>query len=205
VIDDRCSFVYNLAHGLGALGVQVTVCPLDRTDPDEAASLEPRAVVVAAGAGGNGRAGGCRPWIERFAGRVPLFGIGPGHAAIAAAFGAAPRSDRPMHGKTSAVLHDGTGLFAGLPSPLTAARYDGWTVREPLPPQLEAVARTPEGDVMALRHRTLPIASVQFDPGSAFTERGQELLANVVGWAAAWWESARGRNGKGDREGEGGR
>jgi len=199
VIDDRSSFVYNLAHGLGALGVDVMVRRLDRTDPHEAAALEPRAIVVAAEVRENGRGGACATgWIEHFAGRVPLFGVGPGHGAIAAAFGAAPTAGRPVHGKTSPVLHDGTGLFAGLPSPFTATRYDGWTVREPLPPQLEAVARTGQGDVMALQHRTLPIASVQFDPGSAFTEAGRELLANVVEWAAAWWESRRGGEGKGE-------
>lgn len=199
MIDDRSSFVYNLVHGLESLGVGVTVRRLDRTDLHEAAALEARAVVVAAGVRENGRsAPRVTDWIEHFAGRVPVFGVGPGHGAVAAAFGAAPTAGRPVHGKTSPVLHDGTGLFAGLPSPFTATRYDGWTVREPLPPGLEAVARTGEGDVMALRHRTLPVASVQFDPASTFTEAGQELLANVVEWAAAWWESRRRGEGKGE-------
>jgi anthranilate synthase/phosphoribosyltransferase len=181
LIDNYDSFTYNLAQYLGELGAEVRVARNDAISPDDIATLAPSHIVISPGPGTPEGAGISVDVIRRFAPQVPILGVCLGHQAIAHAFGGrVVRADRLMHGKVSPIEHDGKGIFHGLPSPFSATRYHSLIVAEPLPDCLEACAHTPEGELMALRHRSYPTVGVQFHPESFLTEHGHYLLRGFL-------------------------
>ena len=186
MIDNYDSFTFNVVQALGQLGAEVTVRRNDRIGVDEALALEPESVIISPGPGTPSDAGVSIALIRACAGRVPVLGICLGHQAIVEAFGGRiTRADRVMHGKTSRIHHDGGTLYTGLSNPFIATRYHSLIVRpEDLPDELEAVARTAEGEIMGVRHRELPIEGVQFHPESILTTEGPHLLANFLAQAA---------------------
>ena len=179
VVDNYDSFVYNLVQYLGQLGAQVDVRRNDAVGPGDVDGFD--GVLVSPGPGTPQAAGNSMAVVAACAERaVPLFGVCLGHQAIGAVFGApVVRAPELLHGKTSAVLHDGSGVLAGLPSPFTATRYHSLAVEEAgLPPEIVVTGRTASGVVMALRHVSLPIDGVQFHPESVLTQGGHRMLAN---------------------------
>jgi anthranilate synthase/aminodeoxychorismate synthase-like glutamine amidotransferase len=183
VIDSYDSFVYNLVQYLGELGADPLVHRNDALTVDAAVALEPDGVLLSPGPGRPEDAGIICAAIPAFATRgVPVLGVCLGHQAIGHAFGASVvRAPELMHGKTSLVEHTGEGLFAGLPSPLTATRYHSLVIDPAtLPDELTVTARTPDGTVMGVRHRELPIEGVQFHPESILTGHGHDLLRNFL-------------------------
>jgi para-aminobenzoate synthetase component II len=180
VIDNYDSFVYNLVQYLGQLGVDCDVRRNDEIELAEVGRLDPAGVLLSPGPGTPQRAGICMPLIERYQGRLPIFGVCLGHQAFGAVFGATVnRAPELLHGKTSEVRHRGDGVLAGLPDPFTATRYHSLAVvRSTLPDEIEVTGWTESGVVMAMRHRTLPIEGVQFHPESVLTQAGHLMLAN---------------------------
>ena len=182
VIDNYDSFVYNLVQYLAQLGADCEVRRNDAVGPADVGAVD--GVLLSPGPGTPERAGACLDVIRecRDAGR-PVLGVCLGHQAIGAAWGAViERAPELLHGKTSQVFHGGAGVLTGLPSPFTATRYHSLAVREDtLSPELEITGRTESGVIMAMRHRELPIESVQFHPESVLTEGGHRLLANWLG------------------------
>jgi len=183
MIDNYDSFTYNLVHYLAELGQEVRVARNDTIGLADVNAMAPSAIVISPGPGSPDSAGISLELVKHCAGRIPILGVCLGHQAIGQAFGGRViRAARPMHGKTSPVEHDGKSIFRGLPSPFTATRYHSLIVDgETLPPCLEVSARSPEGEIMALRHRRYPVEGVQFHPESILTEWGRELLANFLG------------------------
>ena len=186
VVDNYDSFVYNLVQYLGELGADPIVRRHDAVTLDEAAKLAPDAVLVSPGPGRPEAAGVSVEMIRWAAGRIPVLGVCLGHQCIGAAWGArVERAPQVMHGKTSQIHHDGTGLFSGLSSPLEATRYHSLIVEESsLPDELEVVATSDDGLVMGLRHRDLYVEGVQFHPESILTEDGHGLLSNFLARAS---------------------
>jgi para-aminobenzoate synthetase component 2 len=188
VVDNYDSFVYNLVQYLAQLGAEVEVRRNDAIKPDELDSLGLDGVLISPGPGTPEDAGVSMAIVTACAERqLPLFGVCLGHQAIGAVFGGVvERAPELLHGKTSDVIHDGTGVLAGLPSPFTATRYHSLAVLEDtLPDELEVTGRTRSGVVMALRHRSLPIDGVQFHPESVLTQGGHRMLGNwLVGCGA---------------------
>jgi anthranilate synthase component 2 len=183
VIDNYDSFTYNLVHYLLELGAVVEVVRNDAISVGQAMSMPADAILLSPGPCTPNEAGICLDLIAAAAAaRKPLFGVCLGHQAIGQAFGGAVvRADKVMHGKTSPVTHDGTGVFAGIPSPFEATRYHSLVVRDAdLPAGLVVNARTVDGTIMGVRHETLPIHGVQFHPESIATEHGHALLANFM-------------------------
>ena len=183
VIDNYDSFTYNLVQYLGELGTQPLVRRNNEVTLDEIAALRPERIVISPGPGRPEQAGITLDVIKRFGPSTPLLGVCLGHQAIGMAYGGAVvRAIAPMHGKTSSITHDGQGVFAGIATPLTVARYHSLVVdRESWPKDLEITAQTEDdGTVMALRHRTHPIHGVQFHPESIMTREGQHLLRNFL-------------------------
>jgi anthranilate synthase/aminodeoxychorismate synthase-like glutamine amidotransferase len=182
LIDNYDSFVHNLARYVRELGGTTEVHRNDAITLDEIAALAPTHVIVSPGPCTPREAGISNEVILRFGSRVPILGVCLGHQCLGAALGGqVVRASRPRHGKTSAIHHDGQGIFAGLPSPFLATRYHSLLVaREGLPACLEVAATTPEGEIMALRHRDLPVWGVQFHPESVLTEHGHALLRNFL-------------------------
>ncbi|MGB9803863.1 anthranilate synthase component II [Desulfofundulus sp.] len=182
VIDNYDSFVYNLVQYLQELGHQVRVFRNDRVTLEEIEDLRPSHIVISPGPCTPDEAGISLEAIKHFAGRIPILGVCLGHQAIGQAFGGrVVRSDRPMHGKTSLVYHDGTGVYRGIPNPFAAARYHSLLVeRETLPRCLTITAQTGRGEIMGLRHRKYPVEGVQFHPESILTTTGKKLLANFL-------------------------
>lgn len=190
ILDNYDSFTYNLVQYLGELGETLRVERNDAISIDDIAALAPSAIVLSPGPGTPVEAGITVPVIQRYGARVPILGVCLGHQAIGEAYGGrvirAPRG--VMHGKTSRVLHDGTGLFAGLPSPLRVMRYHSLVVEhDSLPSCLEVTARAADDatEIHALRHRTHPVWGVQFHPESILTQEGKHLLANFLQLARA--------------------
>jgi len=185
VIDNYDSFTYNLVQYLGELGAELVVRRNDQVTADEAERLDPAAVVVSPGPGTPREAGVSMAVIQRLAGRRPILGVCLGHQAIGEVFGArVGRAPAPIHGKTSAIYHDGTGVFRGLPNPFEATRYHSLLVeRTGLPACLAVSAWTTDGLIMGLRHRELPVEGVQFHPESILTAAGKQLLGNFWGQA----------------------
>ncbi|MEO9140140.1 MAG: aminodeoxychorismate/anthranilate synthase component II [Jatrophihabitans sp.] len=181
VLDNYDSFVYNLVQYLGQLGAQVVVHRNDALSPADLDGLGVDGVLISPGPGTPENAGQSMAFVTACAERaLPLFGVCLGHQAIGAVFGApVVRAPELLHGKTSDVVHDGTGVLAGLPVPFTATRYHSLVVAEDaLPPEIVVTGRTPSGVVMALRHVSLPIDGVQFHPESVLTQGGHRMLAN---------------------------
>ncbi len=185
VVDNHDSFVHTLIGYLRELGAQVAILEADEIDDPTAVLAGHDAVLVSPGPGAPADAGASIGVVRAAAaGRMPLLGVCLGHQAIAEAFGArVARAEELMHGMASDVLHDGTGLYAGLPSPFSAGRYHSLAVvAGTLPPELVTTSGTASGVVMGLRHRRLPIEGVQFHPESVLTEGGHRLLGN---WLAS--------------------
>lgn len=190
VVDNYDSFVFNLVQYLGQLGEDTVVWRNDAPElADPAAALAVfDAVLISPGPGTPAAAGRTEDVIRAAAElRVPLLGVCLGHQALCEVLGATVvRADELLHGKTSPVRHDGTGVLAGLPSPFTATRYHSLTVDEAtLPPELVATARTDSGMLMAVRHAELPLHGVQFHPESVLTEYGHRMLSNWLRAAGA--------------------
>ena len=181
VIDNFDSFTYNLVQYLESLGESVRVHYNNARSVQQVLDERPDWILLSPGPGNPDEAGICLDLVAEAAHqRLPLVGVCLGHQVLAQAFGArVVPADRPMHGKVSPMLHDGRGLFAGLPSPFAATRYHSLVVApQSLPDCLEVSARTPDGTIMGLRHRSLPLASVQFHPESIMTDLGIEILKN---------------------------
>ncbi len=185
LIDNYDSFTHNLVHYLGELGETCDVRRNDTLSARDALGLEPEAIVLSPGPCSPNEAGICCELIAEAAGRVPVFGVCLGHQAIGQVFGAeVVRAPTPMHGKVSPILHDGSDVFRGLPSPFGATRYHSLTLRpDSLPGTLVATARTADGVVMGVAHRDLPIYGVQFHPESIASEHGHAILANFLALA----------------------
>jgi anthranilate synthase/aminodeoxychorismate synthase-like glutamine amidotransferase len=186
LLDNYDSYTFNLVQGLGALtGEAAHVFRNDQVTLAELVALAPTHLVISPGPGNPEDAawfGVCREAILHFGPRIPTLGVCLGHQGIGAALGGrVVRAPAPRHGKTSPVLHDGSGLFAGLPSPFEAMRYHSLVLDEAsLPSELRVTARTPDGVVMAVQHERWPLFGVQFHPESIGTPRGLDLLRNFV-------------------------
>ncbi|MEZ4865459.1 MAG: aminodeoxychorismate/anthranilate synthase component II [Caldilineaceae bacterium] len=183
VIDNYDSFTYNLVQFLGEIGAKdIQVWRNDVIDVEELAEFGPTHIVISPGPGTPEKDSGISNDIIRVLGKqTPVLGVCLGQQCIGYVFGGhVIRAPRLMHGKVSPVEHDGKGIFKGLPSPFTATRYHSLIVEEPLPDVLEATAHTAEGELMGLRHKTLPIYGVQFHPESILTEHGKDILANFL-------------------------
>ena len=180
VIDNYDSFTYNLVQYLGELGAEVVVERNDAVSVDDIREMAPTGVLISPGPGRPEEAGISLEVIANLGAETPIFGVCLGHQSIGQHFGASVvRAERLMHGRTSEILHEGRGVFESLPSPLTATRYHSLIVdRDTIPDELEVTAWTDQGEVMGLRHTTLPIEGVQFHPESFLTEHGHELMRN---------------------------
>jgi para-aminobenzoate synthetase component 2 len=182
VIDNYDSFTFNLVQYLGELGQELKVFRNDAVTLAEIEKLKPASIVISPGPGRPENSGIIIQTIQEFAGKIPIFGVCLGHQAIGAAFGGdvigAPTI---MHGKTSDIIHDNRTIFKGLPNPFRATRYHSLVVSpESLPDCLEISAKTEDGVIMGLRHRTLVVEGVQFHPESILTEVGMKILSNFV-------------------------
>ncbi|HEX5773878.1 MAG TPA: aminodeoxychorismate/anthranilate synthase component II [Geomobilimonas sp.] len=182
MIDNYDSFTYNIVQYFGQLGEDVQVFRNDQITLEEIAALNPARLVISPGPCSPEEAGISVEAIRHFAGKVPILGVCLGHQSIGAAFGGrVVRSGTLMHGKTSAIHHDGKELFRGLPNPFQATRYHSLIVeRDTRPACLEITAWVEEGEIMGLRHRELPLWGVQFHPESILTEGGMDMLKNFL-------------------------
>ena len=184
VIDNYDSFTYNLVQYLGELGETLDVRRNDEITVDDVGALAPEAIILSPGPCAPAQAGITVPVIQRWGSEIPMLGVCLGHQAIGEAYGGrVVRAGRVMHGKTSTVVHDGTGLFEGLPNPLQVMRYHSLLVeRSSLPEVLEVTATASDdpGEIHAMRHREHPVWGVQFHPESVLTERGKDLLQNFL-------------------------
>lgn len=185
LIDNYDSFTYNLCHFLGELGAQVTVWRNDAVTVEEALALKPQGIVISPGPSDPDHAGICLDLVRR-AGNVPVLGVCLGHQVIGQAMGGRiVRAAVPMHGKLSAVHHDGSGVFTGLPTPIKATRYHSLIVeRASLPAALRITAWTEDGVIMGLAHAERPLHGVQFHPESIASTAGHSLLRNFLEIAA---------------------
>jgi anthranilate synthase/aminodeoxychorismate synthase-like glutamine amidotransferase len=182
LIDNYDSFTYNLVQAFLMLGAEVEVYRNDALTTAAALELRPSHLCISPGPGTPYDAGVSMDMIRAFAGSIPVFGVCLGHQSIVEVFGGkVVRAGRLMHGKTSTVEHDGRGLFAGLPQPCEVGRYHSLIAApETLPAELEVTARTPEGEIMGVRHRTLMVEGVQFHPESILTPDGPRLMRNFL-------------------------
>lgn len=183
VIDNYDSFTYNLVQYLGELGAEMQIFRNDEVSVYEIENdLRPSQLLISPGPGTPDSAGITLEAISRFAGRVPILGVCLGHQAIGQHFGGkVSRAPEPVHGKPVEVTHDGKTIFQGLPEKFNAGRYHSLIVeRESMPECLEISAASPDGLVMGIRHRELPVEGVQFHPESILTEHGKTLLANFL-------------------------
>jgi len=182
MIDNYDSFTYNLVQYLGELGAELEVRRNDAIDVAGVRAMAPQAIVISPGPCTPKEAGVSVTLLREMAGEVPILGVCLGHQCVGEAFGATVvRAGRLMHGKTSPIVHDGKNIFAGMPSPFDAMRYHSLLVAAAsIPSCLEVSARTAEGEVMGLRHRTFPIEGIQFHPESIGTPEGKRLLENFL-------------------------
>ena len=183
VIDNYDSFTFNLVHYLAELGAQTLVVRNDALTTQDAMGMRPQAILLSPGPCTPNEAGICLALIAAAAEtRTPLFGVCLGHQALGQAFGGiVERAPQVMHGKVSAITHDGSGVFADIPSPFEATRYHSLVVREAgLPAELVVNAHSPDGLIMGMHHRELPMYGVQFHPESIATQHGHRLLANFM-------------------------
>ncbi|PEI92247.1 aminodeoxychorismate/anthranilate synthase component II [Bacillus pseudomycoides] len=182
MIDNYDSFTFNLVQFLGELGQELIVKRNDEITISDIEQMKPDFLMISPGPCSPNEAGISMDVIKYFAGKIPIFGVCLGHQSIAQVFGGdVVRADRLMHGKTSLMYHDGNLIFADIPNPFTATRYHSLIVKkETFPECLEVTSWTEEGEIMALRHKTLPIEGVQFHPESIMTSHGKELLQNFI-------------------------
>ncbi|MBX9658920.1 MAG: aminodeoxychorismate/anthranilate synthase component II [Nitrospiraceae bacterium] len=182
MIDNYDSFTYNLVQYLGELGEDVRVYRNDKITLQQIEELGPNRIVISPGPCTPKEAGVSVETIRQFAGRMPILGVCLGHQSLGVAFGGEViRAQRLMHGKTSMISHDGKTIFHGLPNPFEATRYHSLLVNpKNLPDCLEVSAKTAEGEIMGLRHRTLAVEGVQFHPESILTKSGKDLLRNFL-------------------------
>lgn len=182
MIDNYDSFVYNLIHYIQQLRMDVRIARNDAISISEIADLSPSHIMISPGPRNPERAGISMDVIRAFAGKIPILGICLGHQAIGQAFGGrVVRALKPVHGKVHQINHVGSGLFLKAPTPLSVTRYHSLVIdREDFPDCLQITAESAEGEIMALRHRSLPIAGVQFHPEAVLTDFGHGLLQNFV-------------------------
>lgn len=182
LIDNYDSFTYNLVQAFMVLGAEVLVHRNDQITVEEARALGPTHLCISPGPGTPDGAGVSKAMIAAFAGRLPIFGVCLGHQSIVEVFGGkVVRAGRLMHGKTSLVHHDGASILRGMPEPFEAGRYHSLlALAASLPEVLEVSARTDEGEIMGVRHRTLAVEGVQFHPESVLTPRGPMLMRNFL-------------------------
>jgi anthranilate synthase/aminodeoxychorismate synthase-like glutamine amidotransferase len=182
VLDNYDSFTYNLVQYFGELGADLRVVRNDRITVAEIETLAPERIIVSPGPCTPSEAGISSEVIKTFGPRLPILGVCLGHQCIGEVYGGdVVRADRLMHGKTSPIIHHGQGVFKDLPSPFEATRYHSLIVkRDTLPDVLEITAETAEGEIMGLRHKTLPVHGVQFHPESILTTEGKRLLKNFL-------------------------
>ncbi len=180
LIDNYDSFTYNLFHLLNKGGREIKVVRNDEVSVDEIKKMKPKAIVISPGPKAPRDAGICLDLIKRFQGEVPILGVCLGHQSIGEVFGGkVVRAGKPVHGKTSRIIHSETGLFRGVSQNTEVARYHSLTVkRDALPEELMVTAETAEGEIMALRHRKHPIFGLQFHPESLFTPEGEKMVDN---------------------------
>jgi len=182
MIDNYDSFTYNLVQYFGELGEDVKVVRNDELTVDQIEAMKPERIVLSPGPCTPNEAGVSLPVIERFKARTPILGVCLGHQAIGQAFGGkVVHAKTLMHGKVSRIHHEGRGVFRGLPTPYEATRYHSLAIeRETCPADLEVTAWTEDGEIMGVRHRSLPVEGVQFHPESILTQHGHELLRNFL-------------------------
>ena len=182
MIDNYDSFTYNLVQYFGELGEDVQVHRNDEITLDEIAALAPQRIVISPGPCTPNEAGVSVPLINEFAGKIPILGVCLGHQSIGQAFGGRiVRAGRVMHGKNSAISHSNDGVFNGLPTPLSATRYHSLVIeRDSLPDCLEVTAESEDGEIMGVKHKTLPVEGVQFHPEALLTEHGHRMLKNFL-------------------------
>ena len=181
LLDNYDSFTFNLAQYLGELGAPPVVRRNNEITLDEIGEMHPAHIVISPGPGRPEDAGISVELIRRFGPTTPVLGVCLGHQGIGVAFGGqVVRASQLMHGKTSSIQHDGRGIFRGLQQPFVAGRYHSLVVAEPLPDSLEMAARTDDGTIMGVRHRTFPVHGVQFHPESVLTGEGRQLLRNFL-------------------------
>lgn len=182
LIDNYDSFTFNLVQFLGDLGADCHVVRNDKTTPDAVLAAKPQAIILSPGPCDPDKAGICLDLIKQAPDDLPIFGVCLGHQCIGQAFGGTiVRADSIMHGKLSAIRHAGSGLFAGLPDPLTVTRYHSLTLApDSVPDALEVTAQTEDGTIMAVQHRSRPVYGVQFHPESIASVDGHRMLANFL-------------------------
>ena len=182
MIDNYDSFTYNLVQYFGELGQEVKVIRNDAITVDEIGQMKPDYLVISPGPCAPAQAGVSLAAIKEYAGKIPLLGVCLGHQAIGEAFGGKIiHAQQLMHGKTSPVFHKDVGVFRGLPNPITCTRYHSLAIeRASLPDCLEITAETEDGEIMGVRHKTLPVEGVQFHPESILTEQGHQMLDNFL-------------------------
>jgi anthranilate synthase component 2 len=182
VIDNYDSFTYNLVHYLNELGAETLVYRNDALSVEEALGLKPQGILLSPGPCTPNEAGICLELLAAAPDDLPILGVCLGHQAIGQAYGGdVVRAKAIMHGKTSAIHHEGKGIFAGLPEPVTATRYHSLSVeKSTLPEVLEVTAWTEDGEIMGFQHKTKPVHGVQFHPESIATEGGHAMLANFL-------------------------
>jgi len=197
LIDNYDSFTYNLVQAFLILGADVRVHRNDQITIEQAFALEPTHLCISPGPGTPYDAGISMRMIEAFAGKVPVLGVCLGHQSLVEVFGGkVVRAGRLMHGKTSMVTHDGKSLFRGMSQPFQAGRYHSLIAKpESLPPTLEVTAKTPEGEIMGVRHTTLAVEGVQFHPESILTPEGPTLMGNFLKMQSGQREPETGDNG----------
>lgn len=181
IVDNVDSFVYNLYQYVGELGADPVVVP-NTLSPEEIEGLEPDRIILSPGPGKPEDAGCCVEVIRRLGRRIPTMGVCLGHQCIGIAFGGTvSRAQAPMHGKTSRIEHDGTGIYTGISGAITATRYHSLTIkRAGFPDCLKITAVSGDGEIMGVRHRHYPIEGVQFHPESILTESGKTMLGNFL-------------------------
>lgn len=182
LIDNYDSFSYNLVHYFQTLTCDVKVVRNDEFTPEEIAAMNPQAVVLSPGPSSPENAGICVDFVKKYAGKIPIFGVCLGMQSIVYALGGnIVRAKQIMHGKISEITHTSTGVFAGLPNPLSVVRYHSLAAqKETLPSDLEITAIADDGEIMAVRHKTFKLEGVQFHPESILTHAGKRIIKNFL-------------------------